>query len=110
MTRDEDFVRNLAVKYNRPFFVKKFDTVDYAEKEKISIQVAARDLRYAWFKSFLGNGPAQFKFLITAHHLDDNIETMLMHFFRGTGIAGLTGMPEKRKIDPSSFIFVKKTT
>jgi tRNA(Ile)-lysidine synthase len=94
--RDEAFVRQLADKYQRPFFVKKFDSMAYAKSEKTSIQVAARNLRYEWFKTFIGNGVDQYKFLLTGHHSDDNIETMLMHFFRGTGISGLTGMPEKK--------------
>jgi tRNA(Ile)-lysidine synthase len=93
--RDEAFVRELAEKYHQPFLIRKFDTLKYAENEKCSIQVAARNLRYEWFKTLLGNEPEQFKFLLTAHQLDDNVETMLMHFFRGTGISGLTGMPKK---------------
>jgi tRNA(Ile)-lysidine synthase len=93
--RDEDFVRRLAHQYMKPVFVKKFNTEKYASDEKLSIQVAARNLRYEWFKTMTGNKPDQFQFLLTAHHLDDNLETMLMHFFRGTGISGLTGMPEK---------------
>jgi tRNA(Ile)-lysidine synthase len=95
--RDESFVRQLAHKYDKPFFIKKFDTRKYAENEKCSIQVAARNLRYDWFKTFIENEPELFQFLLTAHQLDDNIETMLMHFFRGTGISGLTGMPEKNQ-------------
>ncbi len=83
----------LANKYEKPFFLKKFNTREQAEIEKCSIQVAARKLRYDWFNTFLGDEAGQFQFLVTAHHLDDNIETMLMHFFRGTGIAGLSGMP-----------------
>ncbi len=93
--RDELFVRQMAVRYNKPFFTRKFDTKNFAEKEKYSIQVAARILRYDWFKTLMGKEPASYQFLLTAHHLDDNIETMLMHFFRGTGIAGMTGMPQK---------------
>ena len=93
--RDEAFVRQLANKYQKPFFVKKFDTIAYAKSEKSSIQVIARNLRYEWFKTFIGNRVDQYKFLLTGHHLDDNIETMLMYFFRGTGISGLTGMPGK---------------
>jgi tRNA(Ile)-lysidine synthase len=94
--RDEAFVRQLADKYEKPFFSKKFDTEKYAETEKCSIQVAARNLRYDWFKTLAGSGSFLYQFLLTAHHLDDNVETMLMHFFRGTGIEGLTGMPEKK--------------
>jgi len=93
--RDEVFVRQLANKYQKPFFVKKIDSVAYTKNEKSSIQVIARNLRYEWFKTFIGTRVDQFKFLLTGHHLDDNIETMLMYFFRGTGISGLTGMPEK---------------
>ena len=93
--RDEAFVRQLADRYNRPLFIKKFETARYAETEKKSIQVAARELRYAWFKTMTGKDPSLFQFLLTAHHLDDQVETMIMHFFRGTGIMGLTGIPEK---------------
>ncbi|HEY2347719.1 MAG TPA: tRNA lysidine(34) synthetase TilS, partial [Puia sp.] len=93
--RDEAFVCQLANKYKKAFFAKKFDTYAYAANEKASIQVVARNLRYEWFKTFIGDNADQFKFLLTGHHLDDNIETMLMHFFRGTGIAGLKGMPER---------------
>ena len=95
--RDEIFVRQLALKHNKTFFTKKFETKKYAEKEKCSIQVAARRLRYEWFRVLMGKDKELFQFLFTAHHLDDNIETMLMHFFRGTGIAGLTGMPQKNE-------------
>ncbi len=95
--RDEDFVRQLAFQYGKPLFVKKFNTKKIAEAERISIQVAARNLRYDWFKTLTGTGPDPFKFMVTAHHLDDDIETMVMHFFRGTGISGLTGMPEKKE-------------
>jgi len=95
--RDEHFVKQLAENYGRPFLVKRMDTAKYAEQEKISIQTAARILRYDWFKSLMRKEPSQYMFLLTAHHLDDQIETMLMHFFRGTGINGLTGMPEKNE-------------
>jgi len=94
--RDENFVRALASKYGRSFFVKKVDTIRWATAEKMSIQEAARKLRYDWFKTLLGKDPLPYRYLLTAHHLDDQIETMVMHFFRGTGIAGLIGMPEKK--------------
>jgi tRNA(Ile)-lysidine synthase len=93
--RDEIFVGHLAGKYKKLCYITGFDTSEYAASKKCSIQVAARNLRYDWFKTFIGKSTGQFKFLLTAHHLDDNIETMLMHFFRGTGIAGLTGIPDK---------------
>jgi tRNA(Ile)-lysidine synthase len=93
--RDEQFVRNLTDHYKKTFYIKKFDTKKYAELQKCSIQVAARDLRYKWFDALISDPPGSFKFVFTAHHLDDNLETMLMHFFRGTGMAGLKGMPIK---------------
>ncbi|HSZ34205.1 MAG TPA: tRNA lysidine(34) synthetase TilS [Puia sp.] len=94
--RDEQFVRDLAGHYGKTFYVKKFDTKKYAELQKCSIQVAARNLRYKWFDALMSDHPNLFRFVFTAHHLDDNIETMLMHFFRGTGIAGLKGMPIRK--------------
>jgi tRNA(Ile)-lysidine synthase len=95
--RDERFVQQMAGRYQKPFLLEKFETAAYAQKEKQSIQLAARNLRYTWFKSLLGSAPEDYQFLLTAHHLDDNIETMLMHFFRGTGIQGLAGIPEKNE-------------
>jgi tRNA(Ile)-lysidine synthase len=83
--RDEAFVKNLAVTLDIPFSSKHFDTDAYASENKISIQEAARDLRYTWFATFN-------TIVITAHHANDNIETVFMHFCRGTGIAGLTGI------------------
>ncbi len=94
--RDEEFVKTLAEKYGKSFFLKRFDTGQYANQHLVSVQVAARELRYAWFASLLGKPPEHFRFVLTAHHLDDNIETMMMHFFRGTGISGLRGMLPKQ--------------
>jgi tRNA(Ile)-lysidine synthase len=92
--RDEQFVRALANKYETGVFVKKFDTSGFAEKEKISIQEAARSLRYEWFASLCRE--ENFSFVFTGHHADDNIETLMMNFFRGTGLQGLTGIPARR--------------
>jgi tRNA(Ile)-lysidine synthase len=89
--RDERFVRDLAEKYSKEFFVKRFNTAQYAEEKKLSIQVAARDLRYSWFRS-IAFGEKKADFIMTAHHADDNIETVVMNFFRGTGLKGLIGM------------------
>lgn len=107
---DETFVRSLAEKYNVEVLVKKFDTEEYAAANKLSIQEAARALRYTWFEEIvngqwsMANGEKQVKgshthhsslitHLLTAHHADDNNETLLMNFFRGTGLHGLTGIP-----------------
>jgi tRNA(Ile)-lysidine synthase len=85
--RDEQFVRMLALKYGVELSVRRFDTTGYAAEQKVSVQVAARELRYAWFRKI-----AEEAFIVTAHHLDDNIETLLMNFFKGTGMAGLHGI------------------
>ena len=95
--RDEEFVRNLGKKYGVKTLVKKFETENYAEQKKISIQEAARDLRYRWFDELINEKPKSEirnpKFILTAHHADDNIETLLMNFCRGTGLYGLEGIP-----------------
>jgi len=85
--RDEAFVRELGVRYGKEVFVKRFDTGQYALERRCSIQVAARELRYSWFEEVRPGGV-----IVTAHHLDDNVETLLMNFFKGTGIAGLRAM------------------
>ncbi|MEO7983658.1 MAG: tRNA lysidine(34) synthetase TilS [Bacteroidota bacterium] len=93
--RDELFVKELGKKYAAETFIKKFDTDKYAAEKKISIQEAARELRYTWFAELLAPDsrlPTS-GFLLTAHHADDNNETLLMNFFRGTGLHGLTGIP-----------------
>lgn len=95
--RDEQFVRNLAEKYSVRIFVKKFDTQGYAEERKISIQEAARELRYNWFVQL--KKEHGFAFTLLAHHADDNIETLLMNFFRGTGLQGLTAMPAENSAE-----------
>src|SRR5215212_5264653 len=92
--RDEDFVRALGEKYNVQVLVKHFDTEAYAQQHKCSIQVAARELRYNWFNEISSGA-----FIVTAHHADDNIETLLMNFFKGTGVTGLRGiLPKQRNI------------
>ncbi len=95
--RDEVFVRSLGEKYRVEVFVKKFDTVSIAASTKKSIETTARELRYQWFYKLLdqpGNSPV--KKILTAHHADDNIETAVMNFFRGTGIAGVRGIQPKQ--------------
>jgi tRNA(Ile)-lysidine synthase len=93
--RDEEFVRRLGDKYKVEVKVKKFDTEKYAAEHKLSIQEAARKLRYDWFHEMLSTPDYRLTTIITAHHADDNIETVLMNFFRGTGIKGLRGMEPK---------------
>lgn len=89
---DDLFVQSIGSKYNVTVHVKKFDTVAYAFDQKLSIQEAARVLRYEWFDE-LSTVNGQQSTVLTAHHADDNNETLLMNFFRGTGLHGLTGIP-----------------
>jgi tRNA(Ile)-lysidine synthase len=112
--RDEAFVRDLARQYGSRIHVRRADAEAHAHLHKQSLQEAARELRYQWFETIcrpsaemergsvdeMGrnhaagtkNQHASEGILLTAHHLDDNIETALMHFFQGTGLSGLRGM------------------
>lgn len=96
--RDEQFVRELGKKYGVEVLVQQFDTNKYTAENKLSTQEAARELRYNWFAELVRSNnpkPDGRNFLLTAHHADDNNETVLMNFFRGTGLHGLTGISAK---------------
>jgi len=88
--RDEAFVRDLASSYGLVLHLKRFDAQSYASQHKRSVQEAARELRYAWFRQLLQE--RSLHRILTAHHADDNVETSLMNLFKGTGISGLRGM------------------
>lgn len=115
--RDEQFVKKLGERYQVQVEVKQFDTEEYASVNKLSVQEAARELRYSWFAEIVKREESKLRseavalhltshvFLLTAHHADDNIETVLMNFFRGTGLHGLTGIPSK---GDSSLSFVRR--
>ncbi len=103
---DELFVRALAARLNVAVYVRKFDTLEYAEAQNVSIQVAARELRYEWFGNLCNS--KGIKYIMTAHHRDDNIETMLMNFFKGTGIRGLKGILPKNGIIIRPLLVVSK--
>ena len=107
--RDKRFVEELAKKYAVDFYYKEFDTEEYATKNKISIQEAARGLRYQWFDELIKHSLPVNTYLLTAHHAGDNAETVVMNFFRGTGLQGLRGIPEKAgKIRRPLLIFSKQ--
>lgn len=94
---DEIFVKKLSEKYHINCFVKDFDTKEYAKKNNVSIQMAARELRYDWFEEIREKN--EFKYVAVAHHADDSIETFFINLTRGTGIRGLTGiLPKNNKI------------
>ncbi len=100
---DESFVRAYCGVHKIPFYSQRFDTKNYAERKKISVQMAARDLRYAWFNELVEEG--KYHWLATAHHLNDNVETVLLRLSNGAGLNQLTGIPRKndRVIRPLLF-------
>jgi tRNA(Ile)-lysidine synthase len=98
--RDEAFVRSLGEKYQKQVFVERYDTYAFAEEENLSIQEAARKLRYDFFDRLRREHECAYTLL--AHHANDQIETVLMNFFRGTGLEGLTGMPEQNKLQANA--------
>ena len=88
---DEEFVKYISQISSNQIFTTFFNTELVAKKEQISIQIAARELRYTWFQELAKNH--QFDFILTAHHLDDSLETFLIHLTRGSGLEGFTGIP-----------------
>ncbi len=136
--RDEAFVRVLAQRYGKAVFVQHFNTKEYALQHKVSIQEAARKLRYDWFEELIKDGRWQMtddrekmkidgvtddslqpptvnyhplsviSLIATAHHANDNIETLLINFFRGTGIGGLHGILPKQKSIIRPLLFAKR--
>lgn len=105
--RDEKFVSALAGKYNVSFHVVKFETKEIAREKKISTQEAARELRYDWFEEIRKKN--DYKYILTAHHADDNIETVTMNFFRGTGIKGIRGIESKHDHIVRPLLFARRS-
>src|SRR5690554_295418 len=91
---DEAFLRKLATNLKVKVYVKKFETKAYANDNGISIQMAARELRYQWFDDLLN--AEGFGAIIVAHHADDQVETIFLNLLRGTGIEGIYGMAEHK--------------
>ncbi|MGC1632813.1 MAG: tRNA lysidine(34) synthetase TilS [Gelidibacter sp.] len=89
---DEEFVLALSEDLEQEIFIESFETEAYAKQEGISIQMAARELRYNWFSEIADQ--LHFDYILVAHHADDNLETFLINLSRGTGLEGLTGIPE----------------
>jgi len=91
---DAVFVQKLAETYHYSFHSIVFDTLAFSEENGISIEMAARDLRYNWFEKIRQENECSY--ILTAHHADDVIETVLINLARGTGIHGLTGIKAKK--------------
>jgi tRNA(Ile)-lysidine synthase len=91
--RDENFVVSLCESLQIPLLIKRVDTKNYMTEQHLSVQVAAREIRYNWFDEIrLNDATLTGAWAATAHHANDSIETSMMHFFRGTGIEGLKGI------------------
>ena len=107
---DEALVKEFAGENKIPFYSRRFATKDHAKNNGISIQMAAREMRYEWFEAVRKEN--KFDCIAIAHNLNDNIETLLINLIRGTGISGLTGMKSKSKriIRPLLFATREKIT
>ena len=92
---DEKFVVDLADSLEVAVYTESFNTLKFAENHGISVQMAARDLRYEWFAELCSS--VQFDYTLTAHHANDNLETFLINLIRGTGPEGLTGIKKEKK-------------
>jgi len=88
---DEEFVKEFAHFLDKKIHVTSFNTGSYVQLNKVSIQIAARELRYAWFSEI--QEEHNLKYVVTAHHADDDLETFIINLSRGTGIDGLKGIP-----------------
>jgi len=105
--KDEALVKITAHKYKCTFYSKKFNTKTYAKENKISIQMAARDLRYEWFNELHQNKLCDY--IALAHHQNDSAETFLINLVRGTGISGLHGIKAKNGIFIRPLLFADRS-
>ena len=105
--RDETFVRELCQSLDIPLHVIHFDTKTYAKKKHLSIEMAARELRYEWFEKVRREIHAEV--IAVAHHRDDSVETFLLNLIRGTGINGLKGIPVRNGLIVRPLLHTSKT-
>lgn len=103
---DERFCREFAGALGVGFHVIQFNTEVFASEHKLSIQMAARQLRYDWLKGLRGEGA--YSYIVTAHHADDSIETFFVNLLRGTGARGLQGIPAKQDYVARPLLFAFK--
>ncbi len=92
---DEQFVKDFTANNNITFYSKAFETKEYARQKSISIQMAARKLRYDWLKEI--REEKGYEYIATAHHKNDVAETMLINLTKGTGLSGLHGIKNKNR-------------
>jgi tRNA(Ile)-lysidine synthase len=104
--KDELFVKELAQHYEIPYYSKSFETSEYAEMNNLSIQMAARELRYEWFEEL--RHEQDYDLVATAHNKNDILETFLLNLARGTGIHGLTGIKNKSGIIIRPLLFASR--
>ena len=104
--KDHKFVEDISKKYKKPFYSVEFNTKEYATKKKISIQMAARELRYQWLDKIAKE--LKYNYIATAHHLNDNIETIFFNLIKGTGISGIIGISPKNKNIIRPLLFAPK--
>jgi tRNA(Ile)-lysidine synthase len=103
---DEHFVKGLAVNYKTPFHHIRFNTDAHAKKNKVSVQVAARELRYEWFEKI--RTQYHYNYIATAHHQGDVIETFFINLIRGSGISGLRSIVPKQQTIIRPLLFATK--
>ncbi len=104
--QDTEFCETYAKSIHSECHVAYFNTKEYATEHKLSIQMAARQLRYNWFKDLLDK--YDYSHILTAHHANDNVETLFVNLIRGTGIKGLQGIPEKQRSVVRPLLFTTK--
>lgn len=105
---DQQFVEEAARASNTPFHTTRVSAREYARQHKLSIEEAARILRYQWLEDIRSaNG---YTHICTAHHGDDQAETMLMHLVRGTGVKGLSGIPLRSQQVIRPLLFTDRAT
>lgn len=103
---EAQFVQKFCKENNIKFHYKTFETEQYAKENKLSTQLAARQLRYDWFESLKKDH--QFDYLLTAHHKSDQLETVLINFINGTGVKGLKGISKKKEFIIRPLLFTDR--
>ena len=104
---DALFVHSVASALNIEYFEKDFDTLQFAQRNRLSIQEAARNLRYNWFDQLIRK--TDYDYYATAHHFDDQIETFFINIFRGSGVSGLKGIQSKNGFCIRPMLFARRT-